>query len=61
MSDKTFQNLDNSIIKSVDAQHKAMNALMEKIKKDILEGRNKIFYNIELDIFNIYSSFREYS
>ena len=54
ISDKTFQNLDNSIIKSVDAQNTAMNSLMEKIKKDILEGRNRILYNIELDVFNIY-------
>ena len=53
MSDKTFQNLDNSIIKSVDAKNTAMNTLMEKIIKDTLEGRNKIFDNIELDIFNI--------
>ena len=54
ISDRTFQNLDNSIIMSVDAQNTAMNALMGKIKKDILEGRNKIFYNIELDLFDIY-------
>ena len=54
ITDKTFQNLDDSIIKSVDAQNNAMNFLMETIKKDILEGKNKIIYNIELDIFNIY-------
>ena len=54
ITDKTFQNLDDSIIKSVDAQNTAMNSLMEKIKKDILEGKGKIIYNIELDVFNIY-------
>ena len=52
--DKTFENLDNSIIKSVDAQNRAMNEVMEKIKKDIFEGRNKLTYNIELDVFDIY-------
>ena len=54
ISDKTFENLDNSIIKSVDVQNTAMNELMEKIKKDILESHNKIVYNIELDVFDIY-------
>ena len=54
ISNKTFENLDKSIIKSVDAQNTAMNSLMEKVKKDILEGRKKITYNIELDIFKIY-------
>ena len=52
--DKTFENLDNSIIKSVDAQNTAMNQVMEKLKKDIIEGRNKLTYNIELDMFDIY-------
>ena len=55
ISDRTFENLDESIIKSVDAQNIAMNSLMEKIKKDIIEEHNKIVYNIELDIFDIYN------
>ena len=54
ITEKTFQNLDNSIIKSVDVQNTAMNSLMEKVKKDIIDGRNKITYNIELDVFDIY-------
>ena len=54
ISDKTFENLDNSIIMSIDAQNTAMNSLMEKVKKDILEGRKKITYNVELDTFKIY-------
>ena len=54
ISEKTFENLDESIIKSVDAQNTAMNKVMEKIRSDILEGHNKITYNIELDIFDIY-------
>jgi hypothetical protein len=53
--DRTFENLDNSIIKSVDAQNTAMNEVMEKLKKDIIEGRNKLIYNIELDVFDIYT------
>jgi len=52
--ERTFENLDNSIIKSVDAQNTAMNEVMKKLKKDILEGRNKLSYNIELDVFDIY-------
>jgi adenylate kinase family enzyme len=54
ISDQTFENIDKSIIKSVDAQNVAMNELMSKIRKDIKEGRNKIEYNIELDVFDIY-------
>lgn len=54
ITDKTFKNLDNSIIKSVDAQNTAMNELMEKIKRDIIDGKNKITFNIELDVFDIY-------
>ena len=54
ISEKTFENLDESIIKSVDAQNTAMNEVMAKIRSDILEGHNKITYNIEMDIFDIY-------
>ena len=54
ISERTFDNIDKSIIKSVDAQNVAMNELMSKIRKDIKEGRNKIEYNIELDVFDIY-------
>ena len=65
ISDSTFDNLDKSIIKSVDAQNNAMNSLMNKIKKDIIQGQNKIEYNIELDVFNIYNKliipFKEFS
>ena len=54
ISEKTFVNLDESIIKSVDAQNTAMNEVMKKIRNDITEGHNKITYNIEMDIFDIY-------
>ena len=64
ITDKTFKNLDDSIIKSVDAQNTAMNKLMEKIKRDIIESKNKITFNIELDVFDIYHKlyipFKEY-
>ena len=65
ISDRTFDNIDKSIIKSVDAQNNAMNTLMSKIKKDIKQGKNKIEYNIELDVFNIYNkliiNFKEFT
>ena len=54
ISEKTFENLDESIIKSVDAQNTAMNEVMAKIRRDILEGHNKITYQIEMDIFDVY-------
>ena len=54
ISEATFQNLDNCIVKSVDAQNNAMNSLMKILRDEISKTYSKISYNIELDSFNIY-------
>ena len=52
---KTFKDLDQYIIESVNSQNNAMNELMLKIKKQIKEGFFKLkIKDVELDIFDIY-------
>ena len=52
---KTFKDLDQYIIDSVNSQNKALNELMMKIKKIVNEGNFKLkIKDVELDIFDIY-------
>ena len=52
---KTFKDLDQFIIDSVNSQNSAMNELILKIKKHVNEGYYKLkVKDIELDIFDIY-------
>ena len=63
-----FENMDNWIIQSVDAQNNAKNYIINKIKQNILKlsckDMNNIVLNQELDVFNIYEkkdiNFEEY-
>ena len=52
---KTFKDLDQFIIDSVNSQNNAMNELILKIKKHVNEGYFKLkVKDVELDIFDIY-------